>query len=111
MPDTGPVTPTDRGVTVAVRVTAKARRQRIEGVAADADGARVLKLSVTAPPEDGKANAAVVALLAKTWKVPKSAISVRSGAASRRKLVAIAGDPAALARRIEAYLKETAQDG
>ena len=107
----GPVTITDRGVTVAVRVTPKARRQRIEGVVAEADGSRVLKVSVTAAPEDGRANAALVALLAKTWKVPKRAIAVRSGAASRRKTIAIDGDPATLARRIGDSLKEAAGNG
>jgi len=107
----GPVMATDRGVTVAVRITPKARRQRIEGVAEEADGGRVLKVSVTAPPEGGKANAALVALLSKTWKVPKSAIAVQSGATARRKLLSVAGDPAELARRIEKSLTEAAKHG
>jgi hypothetical protein len=111
MSDAGPVTRTDRGVTVAVRVTPGARRQRIDGVVAEADGRQVIRVSVTAPPEAGKANVAVIALLAKTWKVPKSAIAVQSGASSRRKLLAIAGDPAALRRRIEDSVKDTPKDG
>ncbi len=102
----GPLTVTDRGVAVAVRVTPKARRERIDGLAAAADGGQVLKVYVTAPPEDGRANDAVIALVAKTWKVPKSAVSVQSGAASRRKVLLIAGDPAALRDRIEQFLKQ-----
>ncbi len=50
-----------------------------------------LKLHLTAPPVDGKANKAVVAFLAKTLKIPKSAIVVQSGLKNRRKLVALSG--------------------
>jgi uncharacterized protein YggU (UPF0235/DUF167 family) len=51
---------------------------------------------VTAVPEDGKANAALLKLLAKTWKLPKTSLTIASGATSRRKVVQIAGDPAVL---------------
>jgi uncharacterized protein (TIGR00251 family) len=61
-----------------------------------------LKLAVGAPPEDGKANAAVIALLAKTFRVAKSAISVVSGATDRRKLVEIRGDEASLRAALDA---------
>ena len=105
MSETGPVTLADQGVTVAVRVTPKARHQRIDGIVADADGRRAVKISVTAVPEDSKANAAVIALVAKTWKVPKGCIAVQSGATSRRKILKIAGDAPALKRRLEAVLK------
>ena len=53
-------------------------------------------------PDKGKANAAVVALLARALGVPKSAVSVVSGETSRLKTLAIAGDSAALAAIIEA---------
>ena len=57
-----------------------------------------LLVSVTAPPERGKANQAVVALLAARLSVPKSGISIVKGASSRTKSVRIEGaDPAALA--------------
>jgi uncharacterized protein YggU (UPF0235/DUF167 family) len=61
----------------------------------------VLRLRVAAVPDRGKANAAVIALLCKALGVPKSAIAVTSGAAARLKTVAIAGDGAALALRLE----------
>ena len=62
------------------------------GLLAEPDGnhgrkERALKISVTAAPEGGKANEAVIALLAKEWGVAKSAISVVTGATDRRKVV------------------------
>lgn len=56
---------------------------------------------VTAPPESGKANAALLKLLAKAWKLPKTSLSVISGATARRKVVHIAGDPATLLTRLK----------
>ena len=54
----------------------------------------------------GKANAALIALLAKAWRVPKTGIEVVAGAASRNKRLALAGDGPALAARIAAWRKE-----
>ncbi|MFN3417183.1 MAG: DUF167 domain-containing protein [Caldimonas sp.] len=51
------------------------------------DGAFAATLK--APPVDGKANAELIALVAKHFKVPKSAVSLRSGAAARLKRVAV----------------------
>jgi len=93
---TGPVRRTEGGVTVALRVQPRARRAAIEGIVTDADGGAALKVAVTAPPEDGKANAAVVALLARAWRVPKGAVTVIRGAAARHKTVRVEGEPAAL---------------
>lgn len=71
----------------------------------DAEGGTVMKLAVTAPPEDGKANQAVIALLAAELGVAKAAISVVAGATDRRKLVEIRGNPAALGAALEALIK------
>ena len=84
------------GVRLAVRLTPKASRNAVQGVAADADGGRVLKVAVTAVPENGKANEALIKLLAKEWKLPKTAFTLVAGATDRRKALHIAGDPAAL---------------
>jgi uncharacterized protein YggU (UPF0235/DUF167 family) len=63
-----------------------------------------LKVAVTAAPEDGKANAAVIALLAREWGVAKSAISVVAGATDRRKLVEIRGPSQELLARLQSWL-------
>lgn len=87
------------GVTVELRVQPRARRTALE----HADG--MLKAAVTAPPEDGKANDAVIALLAGTWRLPRSSFDIVKGASARAKTVAIAGDPTALADRITQWME------
>jgi uncharacterized protein (TIGR00251 family) len=52
-----------------------------------ADGA--LKIKIAAPPERGRANAALVALLAERYHVPRSAITIVSGHSASRKLIRI----------------------
>ena len=92
-----------RGVRVAVRLTPRAAADRILGVAHDADGAPALKVAVTAAPERGRANRALVELLAKAWKLPKSSITLVAGAADRRKLVEVTGEPAILMAKLESW--------
>ena len=89
------------GVTVALRVQPRARRTALE---CSAGG--VLKAAVTAPAEEGKANAAVVALLAAQWHLPKSAFDVMRGAAVRDKVLSVSGEPQALADRIAEWASE-----
>ncbi len=72
-----------------MRLTPRGGSNKVQGVAFDADGAALVRVSVTAPPEDGKANAALVKLLAKELKVAKSAISILSGHQSRTKLLSV----------------------
>ena len=62
----------------------------------------MLRLRVKAVPDKGKANAAVIALLAGALEVPKSALSVVGGHSSRLKTLALLGDGGMLARRIDA---------
>jgi uncharacterized protein (TIGR00251 family) len=94
------------GVTIEVRAQPRARRTALEC----AGGA--LKAQVTAPAEDGKANAAVIDLLATTWRLPKSTFAVTRGATSRDKVISIAGEPALLAARIMDWARESAgRDG
>jgi uncharacterized protein len=96
--------PVAAGIRLRLKVAPKARRNEIGGWLDEPDGGKALKVAVTAAPEDGKANAAVVALLAKEWGVAKSAISVVAGATDRRKIVEIRGPSAELIRKIEAWL-------
>ena len=88
------------GVTVDLRVQPRARRATL-GLS---DGA--LKAQVTAPPEDGKANAAVIALLAEQWRLPRSSFDVIKGQTARAKTVRIAGEPAAIVERVTQWLQQ-----
>jgi hypothetical protein len=101
-----PVEKVKDGVTVRVRVAPRAARDRIVGLAAEPDGKPVLKVGVTAPPEGGKANHAVIKLLAKSWRMPKTAISVKRGASDRRKLLHVAGAPGEVEERLNAWMRE-----
>lgn len=101
-----PFTPAAEGLRVAVKLTPKASRDRVEGLQPEADGSVALKVSVTAVPEDGKANAALVKLLAKEWRVPKSAIAILHGATDRRKTLLIGGDAGQLRPRLEEWMEK-----
>jgi len=94
----------ERGLEVAVRLQPGARRAGLEGLAELADGRVVLKARVGEPPEGGKANAALVKMLAKALKVPKGAISIVAGRSQRLKTVLIEGDPPAVEARLERWL-------
>jgi uncharacterized protein (TIGR00251 family) len=89
------------GVLLSVRLTPKAGRDAVEGVAAAANGSVHLKARVRAVPENGAANKALAALLAKWVGVPKSDIEIVSGATARLKTVLLRGNPAELAVRLD----------
>ena len=89
---------------VRLKVAPKAKRAQFGGLLDEPDGAKALKVSVTAAPEGGKANEAVIALLAREWGVAKSAISVVAGATDRRKLVEIRGPSQELLARLQSWL-------
>ena len=88
-------------ITFQVRLTPKGGRDAVEGWTEGADGTAHLKARVRAVPENGKANAALVALLAASLDVPKSAVRIASGATARLKRVEIIGNAATLAARLE----------
>ena len=92
---------TGPGIRLALRVTPKARRDAVTAVESGQDGPK-LRVKVCAPPEKGKANAAVITVLAEMLDVPKSAITLIMGETGRDKLAFIVGDPNVLAARIEA---------
>lgn len=84
-------------------MTPRAGRNAIDGRGDDPDGGVFLRVAVTAAPDGGKANAAVVKLLAKAWGVAKSRISVASGAAARRKTLHVAGNSEDLLQALDAW--------
>ena len=105
MPERQPFAATSDGVRLAVRLTPKASAERIVGLADEADGGVVLKVAVTAPPEGGKANAALLKLLARAFRLPARDFAVVRGLSDRRKIVAVTGAPSALAARLREGLR------
>lgn len=92
------------GLTVAVRVQPRARKVGILGLVERADGGRALKLGVTEPPEQGRANAAAIALLAKAWRLPKGDFAVVAGATSHDKTLLLLGSAESLLPRLKTWL-------
>jgi uncharacterized protein len=74
------------GITFAVKLHPRARKNAVTGELGDA-----LKLSLTAPPVEGKANAACIEFLATLLKVPRSSVTIASGLSSRRKVIRVLG--------------------
>jgi hypothetical protein len=92
-----------RALAFHLRLTPRGGRDAIEGWIACADGREHLKVRVSAPPEDGKANAALLALLARALEVPKSAIQIVAGENARLKTVAIHSTSPELATRLSTW--------
>lgn len=74
------------GVTFSIKVHPRAKKNAITG-----EVGGVLKLALTAPPVDGKANEACIEFFAKLLKVPRSSVTIASSQASRNKVIRIAG--------------------
>ena len=94
-----PVTESAKGITFAVKVHPRARKNAITGTVGD-----VLKLAVTAPPVEGKANQAVIEFFADLFAIPRSSVTIASGETSRNKVVRITGPSRAA---VEQRLSET----
>jgi len=103
--DTLPWRETAGGLTIHVRLTPKGGRDGLDGIETMSDGRAVLKARVRAVPEDGKANEALVALIAKCAGVSKSAVALTAGHTSRVKTLTVAGDPARIAAAVSAAFK------
>ncbi|WP_249731807.1 DUF167 domain-containing protein [Roseococcus sp. SDR] len=102
MPEPYQITP--EGVRLVVRLTPRAERDGIDGIATTPDAGTHLRLRLAAPPVDGAANAALIAFLAKALDLRKSDIHLLAGDRSRVKRLLLAGDGPALARRVAAWI-------
>jgi uncharacterized protein len=88
---------TSGGISFAVKVQPRAKKNSITGVVGDA-----LKLSLTAPPVEGRANQACIEFFAEFLDVPRSSITITSGQTSRRKVIHVAGfSPQMLKKKLE----------
>jgi len=79
------------GAALAIRLTPRGGAERIDGESKDAAGRSLWAVRVRAVPEDGKANAALIALIAKSVGVSASAVRLVRGAVSRHKDLYIEG--------------------
>ena len=93
--------PAADGVSVAVKVQPKSRRPGVQGRAPAVEGKR-LRIGVSEAAEDGRANRAVCATLARALALPASAVAVVAGMTCRDKTLRVAGDPATIGARLEA---------
>jgi uncharacterized protein len=97
-----PVHESAKGVTFAVKVHPRARKNQITGIVGDA-----LKLALTAPPVEGRANQAVIEFFAEMFAIARSSVTIASGETSRNKLVRVTGVSAGIVRqRLEEALKD-----
>ena len=98
----------DDGVRLRVRLVPKSSRDAVDGIEPTADGPAI-KARVRAVPEDGKANAAVAALIAAWVEIPKGCVMVIAGQKSRTKTLHIeersSAPPSEIARRIVALIE------
>lgn len=101
----------DGAIAVLIRVTPGASRDEIGGLWLGPEGEERLAFRVTAPPDKGKANQAVVKLLAKALGVPKSAVAIVAGDKDRLKTVAIARDSADIIERLGALIAKGKENG
>ena len=92
-----PIRDTPSGATFQVKVHPRARKNAITGMVGDA-----LKLALTAPPVEGRANDACIAYLAEFLNVARSSVTIAAGESSRQKLIRVAGLSAA---QVEAKLE------
>jgi len=99
-----PWTRTETGLRLMVRLTPRGGADALGGVREIEPGQPLLLARVAAPPLEGAANAALVKLVAKVLRVPKSAVSIDAGETSRIKALQIDGDPAVLEPRLERLL-------
>ncbi len=77
------------GVEIHIRATPNAKVEKIDGVENRDDGNQYLKIKIRAIPEDGAANDAIIKIIAKTLKIPKSDIELKAGQKGRTKCLLV----------------------
>ena len=96
-----PIRQTAQGAIFVVKVQPRARKNAITGTVGEA-----LKLSLTAPPVEGRANQAVIEFLADLLAIPRASVTITSGATSRLKRVCVSGvSPGAVQQSLSRILE------
>ena len=96
-----PIERTALGIKIRIHLTPNAARTKLDRIDENAEGITRLRSTVTSPPEKKKANKALIALLAKKLRLPKSAIQIIAGQQSRDKTIFIFGEPDLLLPLVE----------
>jgi uncharacterized protein YggU (UPF0235/DUF167 family) len=96
---------TDKGIYVNIKATPKAAANKVGKVFTDNNNKNVLKVYVTSVAEKGKANEAIIELLAKFLRISKSRISIQSGFIDKNKILLIEGDIQELKKLLTACLQ------
>jgi uncharacterized protein len=97
----------DHGLRLAIKAKPATKGTRDARVVDIGDGKRAIEIRVAAAAIDGKANKALIDLLAKRLDVKKTALSVRTGQTARLKVIDVQGDSDALIQRLSTWLGES----
>lgn len=100
-------TPHEHGLFITVKARPGTTQRRPPRLVVVDDGRWALEITVAAAAEDGKANKAVLESVADLLGVKKAAVQMKSGTASRLKIVLVAGNPATLAARLKPFQQTT----
>jgi uncharacterized protein (TIGR00251 family) len=92
------------GVRLAVRLTPRAGRNRLDGVVAETDGRMALRVRIAAPPVEGAANKALMEFLCEALDLRKADIRIQSGETARLKILFLSGDSASIMTRLAAWI-------
>lgn len=96
-----PINESTDGATFAVKVHPRARKNAITGEMGD-----MLKVALTAPPVEGRANEACIEFFAELLNVPRSSVTIASGKSGRNKLIRVAGLSAdEIRRRLGSFVR------
>ena len=101
---------TPGGLKLGVRLTPKSSRDALGGLIVMADGRALLKARVRAVPEKGRANEALIRLIAKALEIPRTYVTLVSGNTSRIKTLLIDGDQAGIRQRLESLIAQGSQE-
>lgn len=101
-----PIRKSDDGVLLDIRLSPNAAQNRIENIFIDGEGRPRLKVKVTAVPEKGKANGALVKLLSKSIKHARGSFDIIAGKLDRNKTVLVKGDPSETEAELKLWLEQ-----
>lgn len=94
------------GVRLAVRLTPRAHRNRLDGVVVGADGRPALHLRLVAPPVEGAANKALIAFVAEALDMRNADVGIRSGDTARLKMLFLHGDAVSIVKRLRDWISK-----